>query len=237
MKRRPYLRGLAVGGATSVLAGCLGGFGGDSSPNTFLGRPESQKAKSEDLPYPAWGQRIPSAVLPDPLSGETMTTRQYEGARNVLLTCFYSNCPNVCQQMIGQMRNVQADAIENDYADDVAFLAVTFDPDRDTADRLRSYADQVNVALDAGNWHFLRPESPERAKEVVTKKLGIAFQKSTTMNGKPAPDGQYFFVHLGLVFLVNGDGFVERAYQFAQTGNPPWQDRRDDLKAVIDRTG
>ena len=122
MNRRGYLRGLAAGGTTSILAGCLGGLGGDSSPNTYLGEPEGERPDSADLPYPAWGQELPGVTLPAPLSGETVTTSSFEGERNVMLACFYTHCPNVCQQMIGQMRNVQADAIENGYADEVEFV-------------------------------------------------------------------------------------------------------------------
>ncbi|MFB6079769.1 MAG: SCO family protein [Haloferacaceae archaeon] len=269
MYRRRLLRGLTAGGLAPLAAGCLGGRGGgsDSSSHTHLDRPESQRADSADLPYPAWSQQLPTATLPDPLAGESVTTTQYEGERNVMLTCFYSHCPNVCQQMIGQMRNVQADAVKNGYADEVAFLAITFDPERDTKARLAEYAKEKHVALDAGNWHFLRPNSVSRAKAVVTEKFGIKFQKRTP-TGRPSGaangtgtgtatgtttatgtgDGTttatatgkgsgYFFTHIGLVFLVNVDGYVERAYQFAQSGNPPWQDRRDDLKTLVDREG
>ncbi|MFB6136528.1 MAG: SCO family protein [Halobacteriaceae archaeon] len=244
MDRRAYLRGVAGGGVASALAGCLAGSDGQSSPHTYLDRPESQRADSADLPYPAWGQELPSATLPAPLADETVTTTQFTGQRNVLLTFFYSHCPNVCQQMIGQMRNVQADAIEEGYADEVAFLAVTFDPERDAPQRLETYAEQKHVALDAGNWYFLRPESAERAEAVVTETFGIEFQK-TDANGDPVENGSgsgngtdstdYYFTHLGLVLLVDVDGYVERAYQFAKSGNPPWQDRRDDLQRVIER--
>ncbi|MFB6130065.1 MAG: SCO family protein [Salinigranum sp.] len=289
MDRRAYLRTLAAGGAATTVAGCVGSIGGGSgSPNTHLGEPKSQKADSADLPYPAWGQKLPAATLPDPLTGEDVTTTGFTGRKNVVLTCFYSHCPNVCQQMIGVMRNVQADASQNGYADDVEFLAITFDPERDTAERLKQYADEKNVDLGAGNWHFLRPKSVDRAKAVVTDTFGIKFQKTdaqghaigdggtngtaetggangsdasggangsdasggangndasgganggTPSDGSDATPRQYFFRHIGLVFLVNTDGYVERAYQFAQSGNPPWQDRRDDLKRVIKREG
>ncbi|MFB6163869.1 MAG: SCO family protein [Haloarculaceae archaeon] len=262
MNRRTYLRGLAAGSAAPAVAGCLGGSKAETSPNTYLAKPASQRADSADLPYPAWSQKLPSVTLPDPLTGEPVSTTQFEGQRNVMLTLFYSHCPNVCQQMVGQMRNVQAAAIENGDADEVEFLAITFDPARDTASRLRTYVDEKNISLQAGDWHFMRPPTEQRVTE-VTDQFGMDPRKkytdtgtassangtNATANGTATPandasgnasagggaSNSYVFVHGAIVLLANVDGYVERAYQFAKSGNAPWQDRRDDLEKLIDK--
>lgn len=255
MDRRRFLRGLAVGGTATALAGCLGG-GGGGSPHTYLPKSATaKKVKSADLPYPAWGQQLPSVTLPDPLTGESVTTTQFEGSRNVLLTVFYSHCPKptpnnsaICRKLISQMRNIQADAEANGYADELAFLAITFDPVRDTAERLRAFADEMNIDLSAGNWYFLRPPDHARAEAVVHGTFGIKFVKVTptptptagagnaTATASSTPES-YSFNHSEMLFLVNLDGYVERVYRYESRGNPPWQDRRDDVAALIKQEG
>jgi len=258
MDRRRYLRGLAAGGATSLLAGCvgtLGGLGGTSSAHTYLPKSAmAKKVQSSKLPYPAWGQQLPAVTLPAPLRDTTVTTTQFEGKRNVLLTVFYSHCPKpspnnsaICRKLITQMRNIQADAETNGYADELAFLAITFDPVRDTAERLRTFADEMHVDLNAGNWYFLRPKDHARAEAVVHGTFGIKFEKQTPTpqpagnergaSGTPTTPQNYTFLHSEMLFLVNVQGYVERVYRYESKGNPPWQDRRDDVTELIKQEG
>jgi protein SCO1/2 len=159
-----------------------------------------------------------------------------------LLTFIYTMCPTVCPVLTSTMRNVQTDALNNGYGDQVEFFPLTFDPARDDAERLRAYANEMNVALDAGNWHFLRPESEARAKEVIQEQFGVTFQKqsttpsddgkhneSTSEDGHNHDHGAYEFVHTGLTLLVNSDHYVEQAYQ---TSSPDAEQIISDLKTV-----
>jgi protein SCO1/2 len=206
MKRRTYL-GAAGAGALAATAGCLGVLGGaDANPNVVLGPPDRENdVSSEDLPYPAWGQRVPDVTLPAALSDEPVALREVD--RPAVYTFFYTHCMTVCPAAVGMLRELQIHSVQNGYAEEVAFHPTTFDPARDDAGALRAYADRLNVALDAGNWRFLRPADPERAASVVTDEFGVFFEK------EPKEDGPYMFTHLGLVVLANGDGYVERAYR------------------------
>jgi len=219
MDRRTYLGTLGL----AATAGCLGGGG---NPNTTLGEPDRPEGvTSEALAYPAWGERIPDVTLPDPVSGESIDLRGVD--RPALVSFFYSNCMSVCPRLISALREVQIHSVENGYADEVGFYPITFDPQRDTASTLREYADRMNVDRSAGNWHFLRPESRERAKRVLEEEFGFVFQRTDPEDG-----GKYMFNHIGLVLLVNADGYVERAYR----GQEGTEERYiEDLRTV--RTG
>jgi protein SCO1/2 len=209
MNRRTFLAsGAAVGTATT--AGCLGTLGiGDRNPDVVLDEPErTGDVTSEQLPYPAWGQRVPDVTLPAPLAGREVSVRDVD--RPFLTTFFFTNCMTTCPVLLSALREVQIHAVQEGYADGVAFYPVTFDPARDDAAALRAELDQFNVDTSVGNWQFLRPESEARAEAVVTDEFGVAFQK------QPVDDGPYMFVHLGLVLLVNADGYVERAYRGQQ---------------------
>jgi protein SCO1/2 len=201
MNRRTYLRGIGLAGVGAT-AGCLGG-----DPNTTLGKPDRRGGvTSETLAYPAWGERVPDVTLPDPLTGASISLREVD--EPALVTFFYSHCNSICPRLISSLREVQIHSLDGDYADEVGFYPITFDPQRDTADRLREYGTDMNVALDADNWHFLRPSSRDRAKAVLEDEFGFRFQRT-----HPEDMDMYMFTHIGLVLLVNGDGYVERAYR------------------------
>jgi protein SCO1/2 len=222
MQRRRFLAALGTTGVAST-AGCASVLGGSS--NTHLSKPEGQSVRSANLPYPAFGQELPEVTVPDPVAGTEVTTTQYDD-RNVLITFFYTHCNSICPFLISSLRQVHTAAKQNDYADDMAVLAITFDPKRDTADRLREYADMMHVDVDADNWHFLRPESEQRAKSVVQETFGVTFQKTGATGSS-----MYMFNHLGLIVLANQRGYVERAY----TGDDPKAERvRTDLETVVD---
>lgn len=232
MRRRTYLRG-AGGGLVLGTTGCLGvnlggGDGSADDSGTYLDRPELEyDGDLEAFAYPRWSDPLPEATVPAPLHGEDVTTTQFDAA--VVMSFFYSHCNTVCPRLIGTLRNIQTRANEDGYGDDLRFLAVTFDPQRDTADRLEAYADQMNVDLETGNWYFLRPASESRARAVVTELFGVGFERTTPEN----MDG-YMFTHMGLIVLANGDGVVERGYS---TTEPAWQDIYDDVSTLCDREG
>jgi len=231
MDRRTYLRSLAAGagvGATVGTAGCLGVLGDSGAEGTVLGPPELDLSEAS---HPSYGDEMPEFTAPDPITGEEVSVADFEGERAVLWTSFYTNCPDgVCPALILRLRRAQAVAADptgrnpeypfvppqirdtigpEAYSDEVAFLPTTFDPERDDAEALREYAGRQGVDLDAGNWHFLRPESYERARELHDEQFGLAIEK------QPAEDIEnleYRFPHYGLIILANKRGVVERAY-------------------------
>ena len=180
MRRRTFLTAAASGTVAGV-AGCLGDSG-DSGGNadTYLSAPDTDH-DPETLPYPAYGQPLPEVTLTDPIAGREVTTTEFD--RDVLMTFFYSHCMSVCPVLIAAMEGVQEQAAAKGYGDDVVFLAVTFDPQRDDGERLQKYAKKRDVDLDAGNWHFLRPDSPSRAKTVVQETFGVNFRRTSGMGG------------------------------------------------------
>ena len=206
MNRRTYLRSVAATGTTVSIAGCLGVFDDSGSEKTVLGPPELDLSEAA---HPSYGDEMPAFTVPNPITGEEISTADFDG-RAILWTSFYTNCPDgVCPALILRLRRAQEVAAAEGYGDDAAFLALTFDPERDTADVLREYADQQGVDLDTGNWHFLRPESYEAGQKLLDEHFGLLIEK------KPADDLEnleYQFPHYGLILLVNKRGIVERAY-------------------------
>lgn len=219
MKRRMFLGSVATVGAVGTLGGCLGI--GDANPNVVLGDP-GHEYSSSDVKYRAWGERIPDVTVPAPVESRTISIRNVETP--TLFTFFFSHCQTVCPVLVSTLRSVQADAMNNGYGDQVAFLPITFDPARDDAERLRAYAKKMHIAHDAGNWHFLRPKSESKAKQVIQNKFGVMFEKTPMKNGSG-----YMFAHTPLIVLANADGYVERAYRKKQ---PQQETIIEDLKQL-----
>lgn len=239
MDRRTYLRSLGVAGVAGV-AGCLESVPGVGSSQTVLGPPEQDLSAST---HPTHGDEFPSLSLPDPLSGEEVSTDAFEGDRAFLLTFIYTNChDDSCPMLLSRLSHAQHDAIEGGYADDTAFLAMTFDPDRDTADTLRAEAELQDVDLEAGNWHFLRPENFFEARDILDEKFGLTLRNEALEDGHDEAeadddgdgleDDEYDITHYNLILLVNKDGIVERSYPNA-TG-VEWSTISDDLRTVVD---
>lgn len=219
MHRREYLGALGTG-VVAATAGCIGG---DS--DTHLDEPDTDYEPA-DVQFPGYGQEVPELTMRDPIADETVETTGGDG--DTLMTFFYSHCQTVCPRLISALRNVQLRAIDEDLIDATRFLAVTFDPERDDADRLADYADRMDVSL-ADGWRFLRPDSPEDAKTVVQGEFGVNFERT-----HPEDMDMYMFSHSALILLVNADGYVERAYR---ESTPRWQDIYDDFETLREREG
>ena len=254
MERRTYLRSLGVAGTVGT-AGCLDSLSLGDEPEradgAVLTPPETDLSEAT---HPSYGDQLPELSLPDPLLDETITTTQFEGERAVLMTFIYTNCPDgMCPSLTQRLRSVQESAAADGYSDDVALLEMTFDPERDTADALRAFADQQGVDAEAENWHFLRPESYDEAKQIMTERIGLPLEKrdpdeeDSSENGSAEEDStqnesaeenssddesnEYVFPHYNLILLANENGIVERAYPNGATIDP--QTVIDDVETVV----
>lgn len=219
MYRREYLGAVGTG-AIAFTAGCSGG-----TQDTHLSEPD-REYESSDVPFPAYGQQLPSVTLTDPIADESIETTGSNG--DTVMTFFYSHCQTVCPRLISALRSVQAKAIDEGLIETTLFRAVTFDPERDDATRLDQYAERMDVSLEA-NWRFLRPESPTAASDVVQDTFGVTFERTN-----PEDMDKYMFTHRALILLVNDDDYVERAYT---KNTPRWQTIYDDLATLAKREG
>jgi protein SCO1/2 len=208
--RRTFVRGTAAV-AAGALAGCSA-FGGDSDRTPTSGKPVSldppenyENLREADVGYPIYGEKLPAATLQAPLSDTELSTREFVGERLTLLTFIYTRCGSICPALTVNLVQVQADAAERGYSADVALFPITFDPEHDHAEELREFGEDRGADVSADNWHFLRPDGPERVQEVVVDTFGHPFQENPDEEGMP-------FLHNPLLVLANERGYVERAY-------------------------
>ncbi|MFU8867362.1 SCO family protein [Natronococcus sp.] len=172
MKRRAYLGTLGVAGMGG-LAGCLGDLPVVGDSETALGEPEQSRGNPS---HPIHGDEFPTITLPDPHAGREVSLEEFEGERAYLLTFIYTSCTDECGTLTNMLGLVQEDAAEEGYKDDVALLAMTFDPETDSPEALAEYGEQYGVDYEAENWHFLRPETEDEAMDLLNEEIGVPAQ-------------------------------------------------------------
>jgi protein SCO1/2 len=110
-----------------------------------------------------------------------------------VLAMHYTSCEYACPIIISMMQNIEA-ALEPEVRDRVGFVAVTFDPERDTPAVLKAYSEKMR--LDLQHWTLLHGE-PEDVLELAVL-LGIKFTK----------DHQGGFAHSNLITVLNKEGEI-----------------------------
>ena len=137
----------------------------------------------------------------------------YEG--DILVVGYvYTMCPDICPMTTANMKNVR-DQLES--RDDVRFITVTFDPKRDTPQRLREY--RAAYKLDDTSWDFLTGDSTTINR--FMERMDVR-HRVVTSDGRPASSDtleSYFVDHTDQVNLLDDDGRIRAEYGGSRT--PP----------------
>lgn len=124
-----------------------------------------------------------------------------------VLSFGFTHCTLLCPIMDGQLYRVQGmiDDLKN-----VQFLKVSVDPEHDTVDRLKEYAEQINA--DTKLWTFARTD--EATVEKLTHGLGLGLQTDDSTqidmgDGKTMSN----IVHSSRFMVVSPEGKVVGMYR------------------------
>jgi protein SCO1/2 len=108
----------------------------------------------------------------------------------------FTRCPGACPVMTMKMSGLQRAVPEKD----VHFVSFTVDPERDTPDVLKEYAQRFDA--EPGRWHFLTGEKASLFETAAGMKLTAA------PAGTFGPD----IVHAEKFLLIDGAGRVRGVY-------------------------
>jgi protein SCO1/2 len=133
----------------------------------------------------------------------------------VAVSFIYTACPDICPLLTQKMAQVQ-DELGSDFGAKIAFVSITLDPERDTPEVLRDYAQFWGAKLDG--WSFLTG-SPE-AVLAVTQRYGVFVAKNE--NGSVD--------HTQLTSIVDAEGTMRVQYLGARFD--PEEFRRDLLSLL-----
>jgi protein SCO1 len=128
--------------------------------------------------------------------GAKVTLESLRG-KVVAVAFIYASCPDVCPMLTDKMARVQ-DALGADFGAKVAFISITTDPEHDTPEVLKEYAEAFDA--DLAGWSFLTGE-PAAVRDVAHR-YGVAVVK--------AADGQVD--HTLLTTLIDRYGTMRVQY-------------------------
>ena len=109
----------------------------------------------------------------------------------VLVNFIYATCPDICPLFTAKLAAIQR-SLEAERRDNYLLFSITTDPARDTAVKMKEYAEAFNP--DFRRWYFLTGSAKELAQ--VWKDFGVRVQD--LVNGQ--------IQHTNLTTLIDGQG-------------------------------
>ncbi len=170
------------------------------------------RAPSEAKELPVYFE-LPPFSFTDQL-GRTVTSEELRG-KVVVANFIYTNCTAFCPTVLTpRMRELQGRLRDEGLAGrEVVLLSLSVDPEQDTPEKLRAYAE--NYGADPEVWRFLTGSVADMER-VVTMGLKLGVQKILQPVEHTHPDGsaethKYDVTHTNRFALVDRQGQV-RAY-------------------------
>ena len=92
------------------------------------------------------------------------------------MTFIYTSCPDVCPLLTDKMAQVQ-DELGPDFGAEVAFVSITVDPEHDTPEVLKEYAETFDA--DLGGWGFLTGDAGGHPRGGAALRRGRRARRAT----------------------------------------------------------
>lgn len=124
--------------------------------------------------------------------GESLRLADFEG-KPVVMSMVFTHCGYACPMIVRDMKRIGGKLPEGQM-DDVQYVLVSLDPDRDTPEQMQRFASAHR--LDPDQWTVLRGSKSQ--VRMLAAALGIRYRKES--------DGQ--FAHSNLVSILDAQGEV-----------------------------
>jgi len=125
-------------------------------------------------------------------NGETFRLEALRG-RPTVITMIYGSCTTACPVLVNDARRIDR-AAPKSLREDLQIVVVSFDPARDTPERLRDYARDYGV--DSGRWRFLHGEPADI--RTLAAMLGVRYRDN----------GDGTFDHSNVITLLDAHGRI-----------------------------
>mgnify|MGYP001176888858 CR=1 FL=1 len=133
-------------------------------------------------------------------TGETVSLSDFRG-KLVLISFGYTRCPDVCPVNMLEFRQVKQFLAER--ADNVVFLFVSVDGERDNPDLLRDYLARYDPS-------FIGLSGTDTELNPIKDDYGLYYARIEN----PRAPNDYMVDHTASRFLVDGEGRLIRIYSF-----------------------
>lgn len=159
---------------------------------------------------PALGQAANGVVMND--QGQEVSLHQLFDGKYVLLSFMYSRCDDVNGCPLSAHVFSQIKALMNkepELARQLKLLSLSFDPEHDTAEVLKLYANNFKYSGNQGAWDFISTTSEERLKPIL-QAYGQDIQREYSLDKT-----QQRYAHILRVFLIDPALTIRNIYSVA----------------------
>jgi protein SCO1/2 len=136
-------------------------------------------------------------------NGQTFQLGDQRG-KIVLMFFGYTNCPDVCPTTLLQFKQARAQLGPSGQANRVRFVFITVDPERDTAEKMKTYLGAIDPAI-------IGLGGSQAELESVWKAYGVYRQKQP---GQSPDEYADLIEHSGRVYLIDAQGNLRLTYPF-----------------------
>jgi protein SCO1/2 len=133
----------------------------------------------------------------------------YKGEISVI-SFIYTHCPDVCPIITANMRNIQSELQDTN---NVEFIEITFDPQRDTPSVLKKYKETYRL-----NDQFQLLTADTSTINSLLDKMNILAQK-TQIDSLKQNSSNYFMRHSNTIYLMDKQGRIRAEYMASRV--PP----------------
>lgn len=149
--------------------------------------------------------------------GQETSLSDYRG-KVVLLYFGYAACPDVCPATLAEIRRANDILKEKGRDDEMQFLMITVDPERDTAEVMAEYLAHFDPS-------FLGLIGKEEEVAQIATQYGIFYQKQESSSAMG-----YLVDHTATVMLVDPNGYSRLIFPYGARG----EDIAEDIIYVLD---
>jgi|SRR5690625_594114 len=143
--------------------------------------------------------QMPEVILEDS-KGREYDFSEFDG-QYLMMTYIYTRCSTVCPQLEKNLAEVYEAIPEKYLGEDITFLSVSFDPERDTPEILDRY--RTYFGSDGETWRMARiPDQQEL--DYLLDEIGVIV----------IPDGEGDFAHNVAFYLVDPEGYLVDVMDF-----------------------
>ena len=137
-------------------------------------------------------------------NGKTINNSNFDGKVHVV-EFFFTTCPTICPLMNKKMGTIQKEFFGNP---NFAIASISINPEVDTPEVLKDYAERFNITH--RYWHLLTGKPENVVYEFANNGFKLYAGKENGSHGG--------FEHSGLFALVDKDGYIRSRYD--EFGNP-----------------
>lgn len=137
--------------------------------------------------------------------GKTVIFPTDQKEKIVVVGFIFTHCPDICPLTVNNMQLVQ-NMLKEEGINDVEFVAITFDPERDSVKLLKKFA--ALREIDEKNFRLLTGPRNEIDSLMSVMRIVAVTGDTTMIDG----DASYFYTHTDRISIIDQRSFLRKEY-------------------------